>query len=145
MSFKKIIPWLAGILTLLLAFAAVPLTRLWMFVGQMPARDLRKGDPAPGMGGFSEFSGPMMGVRTGSLMGGFEVIILPLFFVTLFLFTVWAFQKIVRASAQSAVDNNIPHTGHICPNCGRATAEDWRFCPHCGTDIQLQSSPPDAD
>ncbi|MHC1781300.1 MAG: hypothetical protein AB9891_00830 [Anaerolineaceae bacterium] len=142
MLFKKILPWLVGILILLLAFAAVPLTRLWMFGGQMPGRELSEGDLPPGMGSLPDFSGPMMSSRAGSLMGGYEIVILPLFFVALFLFTVWAFLKIVRASAKSATRNNLSLTGHICPNCGRAAAKDWRICPYCATDLQQRSVPP---
>jgi hypothetical protein len=142
MSIKKILPWLAGILVLLLAFAAVPVTRLWMFGRQMPGSDLREGSLTRGMGGLPDMTGPAMGIRTGGLMGGFEIIILPLFFAALFLFTIWAFLKIVHGSVHEAARNNLALTGSVCPNCGRAAAGDWRSCPYCGSDLTPASTPP---
>lgn len=141
MSFKKILPWLAGILVVIVAFAAVPLSRLFLFNRALRLNGLAQEGLRRGVEGAPGFGGPMMGAwggRMGGLMGGFEIIILPLFFVALFLFTFWAVIKIVRSSSPSAAAS-----GRTCPKCGQGVAHDWKHCPHCGAEInQPPAEPP---
>lgn len=142
MSFKKILPWLAGFLVLALAFAAVPLSRFLMFsrfsrFAQLPEEGMRRA--LPGVGGQGA---PMMGTvgsRLGGLMGGFEVLVLPIFFVALFLFTVWAFLKIVRSTPTHPVTGSA-----ACQACGYALTVGWKYCPNCGAEQTSTVEPPPA-
>jgi hypothetical protein len=143
MSFKKILPWLIGVLVVVLALVAVPVARMFMF---SRAVGLRGGDVEGlrrGFGGGPGFPGQMMGGWGGhmggfGMFGGFGMVLGALFLVALFLFTVWAFIKIVQSTNRPAAA--VP--AMVCPNCGKAVAADWKTCPYCSTDLSLNNPPP---
>jgi hypothetical protein len=39
------------------------------------------------------------------------------------------------AGATSAADGKEPRTGTFCPSCGKEVTASWRFCSHCGGDL----------
>lgn len=142
MSFKKLLPWLVGILLVIVALAAVPLSRMFMFSRAIGFRDGDVEGLRRGFGGGPGFSGPMMGGWGGhmggfGMFGGFGMVLGALFLVALFLFTVWAFIKIVQSTNRPAA---VP--AKVCPNCSKSVATDWKTCPYCSTDL---NPPPPTD
>jgi hypothetical protein len=149
MSFKKILPWLIGVIVLVLVAVGAFFSRFWLFGGRIAGGQMMRGFQQGGgfqRGGPNFGGNPMMGGGFGGHMGGFGgfglfgMILGPLFFVALFLFTVWALLKIIRASTHSGANYAAPFRN--CPNCGKPVSADWRHCPNCGTDLNPPATPP---
>ena len=85
-----------------------------------------------GYGGWGMMGPGMMGGWGFSPFGWIGMTfmwLIPIGFVVLTVLGVVWLVRAIGSGSQSALP------GRACPSCGRAVQDDWRNCPHCGTQL----------